>query len=549
MTGRRWRAIGIAAAVAGMALVVPFLFRPASAGTAGSDGGGWAHAGVPPGSSAPYRASTAAAPRVFATSTPVSGIDVSSHDHSYYDIDWASVAASGVKFAYVKATEGTASNPYYNPFYASDYQSAKNNGLYAGAYAFGRPDLGDPVGQADYFIDNSLWTSDSQTLIPFLDIEWPYGALKLPACWNLTPTQMSAWIHGFVDRVEARIGRKPMIYTAANWWNPCTGYDPSFGGYPLDVAGYGDTPPPLPAGWNNFTFWQYAAGMPSQPGNYDRDVFNGDLAGLAALAGGTPPTVLSLRAYANSRYVSADRAGASPLIANRAWLGAWEQFDQVDLGNGQIALRSHANGRFVSADNAGTSALIANRTMAGAWETFRLIHNLDGSVSLRAMVNGRYVTAESGGTQPLIANRSSIGAWEKFDQVAPPKVISLRAQANGQVVSADGWQGYRLIANRGTAGPWEQFDAVDYGNGYLSLHAHANGSFVSADAGGSAPLVANRSLAGAWESFQLVHNPDGTVSLRAVANGRYVSAENAGSSFLIANRTTVGSWEKFELIG
>jgi hypothetical protein len=82
-----------------------------------------------------------------------------------------------------------------------------------------------------------------------------------------------------------------------------------------------------------------------------------------------------------------------------------------------ISLRSHANGNIVTADNAGASPLIANRTAVGPWETFQLIHNGDGSVSLRAMANGNIVTADNAGASPLIANRTAVGTWEEFDLI------------------------------------------------------------------------------------------------------------------------------------
>jgi hypothetical protein len=86
-------------------------------------------------------------------------------------------------------------------------------------------------------------------------------------------------------------------------------------------------------------------------------------------------SVISLRAHANGMYVTADNAGASPLIANRTAIGPWEEFDMVDEGNGNIALFAHADSRYVTADNAGASPLIANRTAIGLWEEFDLIHD------------------------------------------------------------------------------------------------------------------------------------------------------------------------------
>jgi hypothetical protein len=138
------------------------------------------------------------------------------------------------------------------------------------------------------------------------------------------------------------------------------------------------------------------------------------------VSGGTGPgagTVVSLRALANNNYVTADNAGASPLIANRTAAQAWEQFDLLDAGGGNIALRAHANNLIVTADNAGASPLIANRTAVGPWETFQLIHNPAGTVSLKSLANNLYVTAEDAGAQPLIANRASIGSWEQFDLI------------------------------------------------------------------------------------------------------------------------------------
>jgi parallel beta-helix repeat protein len=85
--------------------------------------------------------------------------------------------------------------------------------------------------------------------------------------------------------------------------------------------------------------------------------------------------------------------------------------------SGAISLRAHANSQYVTAENAGGSPLIANRTAIGPWETFDLINNSDGSISLRAHANNNYVTAENAGAASLIANRTAIGGWEEFDLI------------------------------------------------------------------------------------------------------------------------------------
>ncbi|HEV7896955.1 MAG TPA: GH25 family lysozyme [Planosporangium sp.] len=475
----------------------------------------------------------------------VAGIDVSSHDHNTGPIDWAAVAASGVQFAYVKATEGQS---YLNPYFHGDYNAAKAQGILTGAYVFARPDKRDPVGEANYFMDRAEWVNDSQTLVPFLDLEWPYGSLNLPACWGLTPAEMVNYVRAFVDTVYRRTGRAMMIYTNTNWWNPCTGNNASFGNHPLDLASYTNAAPTrLPAGWSSFAIWQYAAGNTSVPGNFDKDVFNGDYPALTQLAGdvpaGAPP--ISLFTHVNNRYVTADNGGTAPLIANRTAPGVWEKFDLIDAGGGFVALRSRANGRYVTAENGGASPLIANRYVIGAWEKFKVVTNSDGSISLNANANGLWVSIDNPGGGPLRANRPANGLWEKFDKLGPPPVLSLNAKATGMWVSADNGGRSPLIANRPVVDTWEKFDVVEAGDGFVALRAHANGRYVSADWGGAAPLIANRTAVGAWERFKIVANSDGTVSLLANANGLWVSTDNLQGGPMRANRGANGPWEKF----
>jgi GH25 family lysozyme M1 (1,4-beta-N-acetylmuramidase) len=211
----------------------------------------------------------------------VGGIDISSHDHRHHKVYWRTEVAAGSQFVYVKATEGRT---YVNPHFVADYKAARAHGRYVGAYVYARPDRGDPVGQAEHFLRHARFTRDAKTLVPFVDLEWPYRGINADDCYDLTPAQMRAWIRAFIDRIEKGIGRKPMIYTNTYWWNPCTGNDTSYGDYPLDIASYTKTEPRLPAGWTTFALWQYRPGNPARQHDHDRDVVNGGMAGLRALA-------------------------------------------------------------------------------------------------------------------------------------------------------------------------------------------------------------------------------------------------------------------------
>jgi GH25 family lysozyme M1 (1,4-beta-N-acetylmuramidase) len=222
---------------------------------------------------------------------PINGIDVSSNNHnSGQSINWAGRRAAGDEFAYVKATEGTS---YVNPFYSQDYNGAKSAGLYTGAYAFARPDLGNAVGQANYLVDHMGWATDGLTLPPFLDLEWPYllsnGSHVAPyPCYGLSTGQMTSWISTFLGQVQSRIGRTPMIYTNVNWWNPCTGNSTAFSGYGLDISSCMSTPPSVPGWGTRWTFWQYDIPECGRGGTLDSNVFRGSLTELAGLAGGVP---------------------------------------------------------------------------------------------------------------------------------------------------------------------------------------------------------------------------------------------------------------------
>jgi GH25 family lysozyme M1 (1,4-beta-N-acetylmuramidase) len=250
--------------------------RAASPSDAYPDGGGHASAGRPPADRVAPRDAT---PPTQPAGYPVTGIDVASWNHpDNAPIDWAGVAAAGYRFAYVKATENT---DYTNPFFADDLRDAKANGLFAGAYVFARPDQPNPAAQADYFYQNMGWARDGKTLPPFVDIEWPWFT-GYNDCYNLTQPQMSAWLHTFLNRLRQHIGRAPLIYTAANWWNECLGTDTSFRHYKLDVSSCAASPV-LPNGFTDWTFWQWtidACGGPST----DQDVFHGSLFQLALFA-------------------------------------------------------------------------------------------------------------------------------------------------------------------------------------------------------------------------------------------------------------------------
>lgn len=247
-------------------------------------------------------------PGMAATTTPpgTRGIDVS---HWQGWINWHAVAAKGVRFAYIKATEATS---YVDPAFRSNYTRSLAAGVIRGAYHFAVPSASSGAAQANYLVDHGGgWSPDGHTLPPALDIEYnPYGD---DICYGLTRREMVAWVSDFAVTVRRRAGRWPVIYTTANWWESCTGDSPVAARHsPLWIASWNNRrrPTSLPNGWRSCTFWQYA-NHGDVPG--DQDVFRGSYAELRSFASRGQLTAPTLPAPPSVRPVR-----SSPPLLHRA---------------------------------------------------------------------------------------------------------------------------------------------------------------------------------------------------------------------------------------
>ena len=131
------------------------------------------------------------------------GIDVSAWNG---EIDWEKVAAYGIKYAWVKHTEGQT---HKNKWRSENIEGARNNGLVAGAYHFGRPDtnrtcdLGDARKEARFFLKH--YKPLEGDLIPALDVE---KGVKVDDTYN------AEWCLEWCRVVEKELGVAPIIYTA-----------------------------------------------------------------------------------------------------------------------------------------------------------------------------------------------------------------------------------------------------------------------------------------------------------------------------------------------
>ncbi len=206
--------------------------------------------------------------------TTVPGIDV-----SYYQgtINWASVKASGQKFAITRVSDGAN---FADSKFITNWQAIKAQGLVRGTYQFFRPGQ-DPLTQANFLLARVAAAGGfaPNDLPVVMDMETADGQ---------TPATIQARMHVWLNRIEAATGKRPIIYTA-NFMSSNIGT--GFSSYVLWVANYGAACPLMPTGWAQWKVWQYAStgSISGISGNVDVNKWNGTLAQLIAYVTPPPP--------------------------------------------------------------------------------------------------------------------------------------------------------------------------------------------------------------------------------------------------------------------
>ena len=214
---------------------------------------------------------------VCAAGDVVKGIDVSHYDGT---IDWAKVKASGIAFAFMKATQST---DFVDPEFAANWKGAGAAGVIRGAYHYLQPEI-DATAQADFFLATAGAPAAGD--LPL--------ALDLEVTDNLTGAQVAAAAQTFLARVQAKTGRVPVVYTSARFWMTLGTPGPApapFAPYALWDAQWTTACPNMPAPWATWTFWQYASTgtVPGVSGmaNVDLDEYNGSLGSLQGYVSGS----------------------------------------------------------------------------------------------------------------------------------------------------------------------------------------------------------------------------------------------------------------------
>ena len=194
---------------------------------------------------------------------PVQGIDISKYQG---DIDWARARKDGIRFAYLKVSEG--GDRVDDRFY-DNWAGAAAAGILRGAYHF--------MYWCRTASEQAVWFTqavpqDASQLPPVLDLEWNNES---PTCSKHLPRDEALpEIRKMLEIMEYRTGKRPVIYTDITFHRDVL--EGEFEGYDFWLRSVSAEPHERYSD-RKWTFWQYTATgrVAGISGEVDRNAFYG----------------------------------------------------------------------------------------------------------------------------------------------------------------------------------------------------------------------------------------------------------------------------------
>ena len=231
----------------------------------------------------------------------IPGIDVSRHQG---DIDWEDVSAAGIRFVYIKASEG--GYPIHPAYFNENWLDAKKSGLNVGSYHFATP-LRSPEwhssqwsepprsakDEAAEFVGAAAPVLKAGYLPPALDIE-PHAVSYIetsPGVWAVDPAvgmldplqlmgaqSLASWIRDWAMEVERLSGLRPILYLSRTYADALAAHLKS--DYDLWIAAPSDPQgAPTATAWNSWLIHQHShqGSISGISGDVDLNVIQGPL--------------------------------------------------------------------------------------------------------------------------------------------------------------------------------------------------------------------------------------------------------------------------------
>jgi lysozyme len=195
---------------------------------------------------------------------PVRGIDVSHHQR---DIRWDAVKTAGIRFAYIKATEG---GDFKDSRFTENWTKSDAAGLIRGAYHFFTLGTSGQV-QASNFI--ATVPIEPNALPSAIDLEFSgYNKLQRPSRKDFQRELSVFW-----DAILTHYGKDPVVYTTTDFQKQY------LKDMPLERLWIREVITTPRQAW---IFWQFSprGKVPGVPTFVDLNVFRGSLADLQDFA-------------------------------------------------------------------------------------------------------------------------------------------------------------------------------------------------------------------------------------------------------------------------
>ncbi len=192
----------------------------------------------------------------FAPGDELEGLDVSHHNADEggpIDFDFI---ADNYWFCFVKSTEGAT---VQDPMFLQNFMALRDRHILRGAYHFFRMMNPDIQGQINNFLNAGIDYRQKGILPPVLDVEPSLKEFQNTAALTASKNDIVARMHTWLNAVEAKTGKTPIIYTSRHIWDDILKSPTGFERYPLWVASYSNTAtqPNMPLNWKNYIMWQY----------------------------------------------------------------------------------------------------------------------------------------------------------------------------------------------------------------------------------------------------------------------------------------------------